>query len=153
MGLVGVALLAGVVVAGILLLQGIICWLTEERDQLRYQFRLHQDEIGALRRQLAAANLPPCEQDDDEEEPNVPAVFNAPCIRCGENAVSLDLDDLHQCRCRECEETFDVSDVRAMLNGWGPVLAWIDAAPQFVAVKPAAPAAPVQTITLAKAEG
>jgi transcription elongation factor Elf1 len=53
-----------------------------------------------------------------------------PCIRCGQEAsISLDLDDCSTFRCGECEESFDVCDLREHLARWQRVLAWVDAAP------------------------
>lgn len=51
------------------------------------------------------------------------------CPKCGaEDCISLDLDDLISFHCRECEDCFDVNDVRKSIEQWSKVLAWIDAA-------------------------
>lgn len=53
------------------------------------------------------------------------------CVLCGAEAtISLDLDDLDTFHCPECSEDFTADDVRAQIEAWGKVLAWIDSAPR-----------------------
>lgn len=53
-----------------------------------------------------------------------------PCILCGaEGTIRLDLDDVANLTCAECEESFTPADVRAFMAKWAPVLAWIETAP------------------------
>ena len=53
-----------------------------------------------------------------------------PCPRCAsETAIAVYLDDLTSLRCADCEETFDLADVRALVEKWAPVLRWLDSAP------------------------
>jgi hypothetical protein len=55
-----------------------------------------------------------------------------PCPKCGEDAaVRLDLDDLNVCSCRNCDEEFEIGLIRDLMAKWGPVLQWIDAAPEL----------------------
>ena len=60
---------------------------------------------------------------------------NLPCIRCGEECtVSIDLNDMtgdEALQCRECEATYSLADVQAVMNKWAPVLAWIETAPEL----------------------
>lgn len=52
-----------------------------------------------------------------------------PCPLCGqpEVIVRLDLDDLKSCTCGECEESFDLDDVREWIGKWSRVLKTVDA--------------------------
>ena len=52
------------------------------------------------------------------------------CPKClGHATIRIDLDDGETCTCSECEEEFAVSDVRALVASWGPLLAWLDSHP------------------------
>lgn len=55
-----------------------------------------------------------------------------PCPRCGEReaAILLNLADVETCTCGECEEGFDLGEVREFIERWGKVLNWIDAFPK-----------------------
>jgi hypothetical protein len=56
-----------------------------------------------------------------------------PCLWCGEEGtVRVDLADLtgdDAFTCSACDAEFGVADVRARLDAWLPVLAWVEAAP------------------------
>jgi hypothetical protein len=54
-----------------------------------------------------------------------------PCPLCGEQqaSISLYLDDMDTCCCRECSEEFSLDAVRDMIAKWQRVLAWVDSAP------------------------
>lgn len=43
--------------------------------------------------------------------------------------IVVRIDDGDTVRCEECEEEYSVADVRAMIESWGPLLAWFDAHP------------------------
>lgn len=52
------------------------------------------------------------------------------CPRCGEDVcIRLDLHDGDQLTCTGCESEYTVSQVREMVEAWGPLLAWLDAHP------------------------
>jgi hypothetical protein len=62
--------------------------------------------------------------------------MNAMCIRCNApGTVTFALDKCANFQCRACEESFTQAEVRqylAMMNAsWGPILAWLDAAPKI----------------------
>jgi transcription initiation factor IIE alpha subunit len=58
--------------------------------------------------------------------------FPVVCIRCGEReTLSLSLDNATSFTCSDCDGEFTASDVRDVINEWGPVLSWIDSAPEF----------------------
>ena len=59
-----------------------------------------------------------------------------PCPKCGcENAdlslnlATLDDEEGDNVTCRECEESFSLATVRAIVAKWGPMLRWIDSIP------------------------
>jgi transposase-like protein len=53
-----------------------------------------------------------------------------PCPLCGAEAtVSVDLDDLANFECHECDENFTADDLRERMARWSAVLSWLDAAP------------------------
>jgi hypothetical protein len=60
-----------------------------------------------------------------------PRGFGAlPCILCGqETTISLDLDEVDNFHCSECDGVFSVSDLRDHMERWQKVLAWIHLAP------------------------
>jgi hypothetical protein len=53
-----------------------------------------------------------------------------PCPCCGEAqaTITLDLTDLEGFHCRNCDADFAAADVRAFIERWTRVLAWIDGA-------------------------
>jgi hypothetical protein len=65
-----------------------------------------------------------------------PKGFRLPCLKCQEaNCVSLNLYDFSgengdEFRCYECEETFSLTDVRNILESYGPLMAWLELAPE-----------------------
>jgi hypothetical protein len=54
-----------------------------------------------------------------------------PCPLCGEQqaSVSLYLDDMDTCYCRDCENEFSLDTVRELIARWQRVLSWVDACP------------------------
>lgn len=59
-------------------------------------------------------------------------IQETPCPNCGEAGVQLRLHELPDgtpIYCQECEQEFTLAHVRAVIAAWGPVLKWIDAAP------------------------
>jgi hypothetical protein len=38
---------------------------------------------------------------------------------------------LATCHCQDCDESFDLADVRSFIARWQVVVAWIDAAPML----------------------
>lgn len=57
--------------------------------------------------------------------------FAVRCLHCGgSEGVRLDLADLDTFSCSECNEEFDVADVRSAIEEWKSVLNWIDLAPE-----------------------
>jgi uncharacterized protein (DUF983 family) len=55
--------------------------------------------------------------------------FHCPCPRCGEEGVRVGLWDVNDLHCSECDGDFTLEDVRALVEGWGPVIRWLDTAP------------------------
>ncbi len=55
--------------------------------------------------------------------------FKAPCPKCGEEGVHVNLSCLNELRCGQCEAEFALADVRALVASWSAVLRWIDLAP------------------------
>lgn len=55
--------------------------------------------------------------------------FRAPCPKCGGDTVQVYLSDVQTLHCPECEEDLELDDIRALVEGWAPVLAWLDGAP------------------------
>lgn len=55
--------------------------------------------------------------------------FRAPCPKCGNESVQVSLADVEQLHCLDCDEDLDLADIRALVEGWGPVLRWLDAVP------------------------
>jgi uncharacterized protein (DUF983 family) len=55
--------------------------------------------------------------------------FRAPCPKCNDDTVTVQLADVSQLYCTSCEEEVSLDDVRALVEGWAPVLAWLDTAP------------------------
>lgn len=52
------------------------------------------------------------------------------CPKClSEAAVSLDLDDGDTLRCPECDETYSVAEVEAVVASWARLLPWLKAHP------------------------
>lgn len=48
------------------------------------------------------------------------------CIRCGDATnVTVDLDDGDTLRCQECEESFTVGEVEAVVECWAKLLPWL----------------------------
>lgn len=53
-----------------------------------------------------------------------------PCLYCGEEGcITVDLVDLDQFRCCECDREFSRAEVEETIAKWARVLAWIDTAP------------------------
>ena len=49
------------------------------------------------------------------------------CIKCNEsNTVLLDLEDLTRFWCSNCEDEFHIGEVKAVLEGWRPVINWLE---------------------------
>jgi uncharacterized protein (DUF983 family) len=55
--------------------------------------------------------------------------FSAPCPKCGNQSIQVSLADVSQLYCTSCEEDMALEDIRALVEGWGPVLKWLDAVP------------------------
>ena len=70
-----------------------------------------------------------------------PAAIFLPCPCCGEEQANMSLelyaldDDEAQFTCHCCNENFGRRRVRAMIEQWTKVLAWIDSAPNFEGVR------------------
>lgn len=57
--------------------------------------------------------------------------FKVPCLHCGEKeTVRVSLDNLSAFTCVDCDAEFTADDVRAAIDDWSAVLAWIDTAPE-----------------------
>ncbi len=51
------------------------------------------------------------------------------CIKCGvADNVRLDLENLTDVHCADCDETFTTDDVRGLVREWARILAWIEMA-------------------------
>lgn len=50
--------------------------------------------------------------------------IDCPCLKCGENAVGVNLADA-EFFCGECSESFGMAEVEDMVNGWLRVLPWL----------------------------
>lgn len=57
--------------------------------------------------------------------------FAVACIRCGQQAMKVKLDDTSAFECAECGEEFTTADVRDVLERWAAVLAWVESAPEL----------------------
>jgi transcription elongation factor Elf1 len=56
--------------------------------------------------------------------------FAVRCIHCGqEECVKLDVHDLDTFTCSSCDTEFSADDVRAEIDRWARLLAWLDTAP------------------------
>lgn len=56
--------------------------------------------------------------------------LNVPCPNCGASgAVKVDLNDLDQFQCGDCDQDFERSEIDNLIAKWTKALAWIDAAP------------------------
>ncbi len=56
--------------------------------------------------------------------------FAVRCIHCGEEqSVRLLASDLHNFACSSCDAEFSADDVRAEIDAWARLLAWLDTAP------------------------
>jgi len=64
-----------------------------------------------------------------ETQPTVKRGFDAPCLKCGEPNVYIDLDDVTEFHCGNCESEYTVTDVVALMSNWRRVLEWISLAP------------------------
>jgi hypothetical protein len=55
-----------------------------------------------------------------------------PCPKCGEASASIDfnLADGETLHCQDCDESFEVADVRAFIEKWQPVLSWLGEMPK-----------------------
>jgi transcription elongation factor Elf1 len=54
------------------------------------------------------------------------------CPLCAAEAcVTLDLDDGATFRCGDCDGTFTADEVRAVIDRWNAVLAWVDTIPHL----------------------
>jgi transcription elongation factor Elf1 len=56
----------------------------------------------------------------------------APCPGCGEESIALRLGYLPHgdaLVCSDCDLEFSLEHVRTLVETWGPILTWIDAAP------------------------
>lgn len=57
------------------------------------------------------------------------------CLHCGEAgclAINLHtLTDDDSIRCGNCEADYGLDEVREVIEAWGKVLAWVEAAPQL----------------------
>lgn len=52
------------------------------------------------------------------------------CPRClTESVIRLDLDDGETMTCEECNDTFTVADLVAILESWSKLLPWLKACP------------------------
>lgn len=73
----------------------------------------------------------------DAAPPAAPAARDGglllPCPRCGqaEASVTLYLADLDTLECGDCGEEFTLDEVRALVERWGRIIAWIDQAPRL----------------------
>src|SRR5262245_36023478 len=56
--------------------------------------------------------------------------FSLRCPLCGADATqALDLDDLETLHCAECEDTYSLADVCAIMAAWQQLIVWVEAAP------------------------
>jgi transposase-like protein len=56
--------------------------------------------------------------------------FGVRCLHCAEeNAVRVDVHDLHTFTCTSCDAEFTAGDVREELARWGKLLTWLETAP------------------------
>lgn len=53
-----------------------------------------------------------------------------PCPKCGEqDAITVNLYDVEDLHCSECDTDFSLQEIRELLAAWGPVVKWLDTAP------------------------
>lgn len=55
-----------------------------------------------------------------------------PCPMCGdqEAQILISLADADECKCKECEGEFTLTEVRESIAKWTKVIAWIETMPQ-----------------------
>jgi uncharacterized protein (DUF983 family) len=55
---------------------------------------------------------------------------HTPCPKCGEDGIiQISLDDVGDCHCNECGEDFTLADIRAFIEAWTPIMAWLATCP------------------------
>lgn len=66
------------------------------------------------------------------DKPETERGMTLPCPLCGERdaAILLNLADVSECRCSECEEVFDISHIREIIDRWSRVIGWLDTFPK-----------------------
>lgn len=53
-----------------------------------------------------------------------------PCPRCGQDdSVWLHLERVDEFECGQCDERFNETELRDIIERWTPVLAWLETAP------------------------
>jgi len=56
--------------------------------------------------------------------------FQVHCPYCGEEgSLRMQVDDLHELTCGNCDTEFNATMVRGIIAGWQALLAWIETAP------------------------
>jgi uncharacterized protein (DUF983 family) len=57
--------------------------------------------------------------------------FDVACPRCfGRGNVYAEVGDTDNLWCRECDDSFTATQMRALVEEWGPLLRWLEAAPR-----------------------
>jgi transcription elongation factor Elf1 len=53
-----------------------------------------------------------------------------PCPHCGEQqaTILLDLTNLEDLHCQDCDQDYTLEDVRSFIEQWGKVLRWVSIA-------------------------
>jgi Zn ribbon nucleic-acid-binding protein len=60
--------------------------------------------------------------------------FATRCPYCGaEDTLKLDLSDMREMTCTDCDSEVTPDDIRKVMAGWQALLAWLDSAPVYEA--------------------
>ncbi len=64
--------------------------------------------------------------------PTVRRGFILPCPKCfSSDGVHVNMANVDLFHCNECGEDFEDTDVRAIVEKWGPALVWLKSAPEY----------------------
>lgn len=75
----------------------------------------------------------------ESRKPMIPARhgFALDCLHCGHaDSVTVNLSDVLNFTCDECDANYSVDDVRRILGRWNAALGWLLTAPAFVEDRP-----------------
>lgn len=57
--------------------------------------------------------------------------FSVPCLQCGEEGtVSVQVHDMEEFHCSNCDADYTAADVRATVGAWQRLLDFVESAPE-----------------------